>query len=223
MYAGRLSVTFHKYGNVSGRQPGRRTPLPYEMRSPGYPATYDLRGTQREGPAESPQEGGRPTPGLTTLPGVPPQQENGGHSEAGLQGSVPEEAVHQAGTAEPPQEGGRSEVKRSRADSPHGEPRTKPCPPRRRSWTRMPGSEGMETWRPMRSRAGSSHGEPRTEPRPPRRRPSTSFALLGYPHSRRNGGHSRKVTPGGAPLSDMLRSLGYPRRRKNGGHSAFRD
>ena len=25
--------------------PGRRTPLPYEMRSPGYPAAYDLRGT----------------------------------------------------------------------------------------------------------------------------------------------------------------------------------
>ena len=28
------------------------------MRSPGYPATDDLRGTQQEGPAESPQEGG---------------------------------------------------------------------------------------------------------------------------------------------------------------------
>ena len=37
-------------------------PLPYEMRSPGYPATYELRGTQREGPAESPQEGGAPLP-----------------------------------------------------------------------------------------------------------------------------------------------------------------
>ena len=35
--------------------------------------------------------------------------------------------------AEPPQEGGRSEVKRSRAGSSYGEPRTEPRPPRRRS------------------------------------------------------------------------------------------
>src|SRR5512140_2298653 len=35
--------------------------------------------------------------------------------------------------AESPQEGGRSEVKRSRAGSSHGEPRTEPRPPRRRS------------------------------------------------------------------------------------------
>src|SRR5664279_493129 len=96
--------------------------------------------------------------------GYPRRRKNGGHSEAGLQGSVAAEAVHQEGMAEPPQEGGRSEVKRSRAGSPHGEPRTKPCPPRRRSRTRMPGSEGMEPWRPVRSRAGSPHGEPRTEP-----------------------------------------------------------
>ena len=54
----RLGASIHKYGNVSGRQHGRRTPLPYEMRSSGYPATYDLRGTQGEDPAESPQEGG---------------------------------------------------------------------------------------------------------------------------------------------------------------------
>ena len=39
------------------------------------------------------------------------------------------------GPAEPPQEGGRSEVKRSRAGLPHGEPRTEPRPPRRRSRT----------------------------------------------------------------------------------------
>ena len=37
--------------------------------------------------------------------------------------------------AEPPPEGGRSEVKRSRAGSSHGEPRTEPRPPRRRSRT----------------------------------------------------------------------------------------
>ena len=90
-----LSTPFHSYGNVSVRQHGRRTPLPYEMRSPGYPATYDLRGTQREGPAESPQEGGRPSTSFALL-GYPRSRKNGGHSE----------------------------VKRSRAGSPHGEPRT---------------------------------------------------------------------------------------------------
>jgi len=36
------------------------------------------RRTQREGPAESPQEGGRPTPGYIALPGVPPQSEERG-------------------------------------------------------------------------------------------------------------------------------------------------
>jgi hypothetical protein len=71
---------FDKYGNVSGRQHGRRTPLRYEMRSPGYPAAYDLRGTQREGPAESPKEGGAAEGGVPEAPqyglraaGVPPQ------------------------------------------------------------------------------------------------------------------------------------------------------
>ena len=77
-----------------------------------------------------------------------------------LQGEVLQEewaTAYREAPAEPPQEGGRSEVKRSRA--------------------------------------GLPHGEPRTEPHPPRRRPSTSFALLGYPHSRKNGGHSRRVSP----------------------------
>jgi len=49
------------------------------MRSPGYPATYDLRGTQRESPAESPQEGGRPSTSYALL-GYPRSRKNGGHS-----------------------------------------------------------------------------------------------------------------------------------------------
>src|SRR5660398_71110 len=51
--------------------------------------------------------------------------------------------------------GGRSEVKRSRAGSPHGEPRTE---------------------------SPSEAAQPKGESR---RRPSTGFALLGYPRSRK--------------------------------------
>jgi hypothetical protein len=39
---------------------------------------------QREGPAESPQEGGRPSTSFA-LPGYPRSRKNGGHSEAGKQ------------------------------------------------------------------------------------------------------------------------------------------
>jgi hypothetical protein len=35
---------------LSIRAPGKRTPLPYEIRSLGYPAAYDLRGTTQRGP-----------------------------------------------------------------------------------------------------------------------------------------------------------------------------
>jgi hypothetical protein len=42
------------------------------------------RRTQREGPAESPQEGGRPSTCFAPL-GYPRSRKNGGHSEAGAQ------------------------------------------------------------------------------------------------------------------------------------------
>jgi len=118
--------------------------------------------TKQEGPAESPQEGGRPGTSFA-LPGYPRSRKNGGHSEAGLQCSVPEEAVHREGrcaaTGEAPDRG----VPTGYGEG--GERCRGGC-----SGHRMPGSEGMEPWRPVRSRAGSPHGEPRTEPRPPRRR-----------------------------------------------------
>jgi hypothetical protein len=50
-----------------------------------------------------------------------------------VRASVLRHPRHKEGSAESPQEGGRSEVKRSRAGSSHGEPRTEPRPPRRRS------------------------------------------------------------------------------------------
>jgi hypothetical protein len=50
-----------------------------------------------EGPAESPQEGGAPLPDELHSLGYPRCRTNGGHSEAGLQGSVPEETVHREG------------------------------------------------------------------------------------------------------------------------------
>ena len=40
---------------------------------------------------------------------------------------------------------------------------------------------------------------------PPRRRPSTSFALPGYPRSRKNGGHSRRGSKGVVFLVDLGR------------------
>jgi hypothetical protein len=57
------------------------------MRSPGYPATYDLRGTQREDPAESPQEGA-PQQKLRAA-GVPPQWEERGAQPKGEYRSAP--------------------------------------------------------------------------------------------------------------------------------------
>jgi len=42
---------------------------------------------KQEDPAESPQEGGRPGTSFA-LPGYPRRRKNGGHSEAGLQGSA---------------------------------------------------------------------------------------------------------------------------------------
>jgi acyl-CoA synthetase (NDP forming) len=49
------------------------------------------------------------------------------------EGTTARKSNQREGPAESPQEGGRSEVKRSRAGSSHGEPRTEPRPPRRRS------------------------------------------------------------------------------------------
>jgi hypothetical protein len=67
----------------------------------------------------------RPTPGRDALPGVPPIAALG--IPLRHEGHLPnfeDEPGAREGPAEPPQEGGRSEVKRSRAGSPHGEPRT---------------------------------------------------------------------------------------------------
>ena len=50
------------------------------MRSPGYPAAYDLRDTQREGPAEPPQEGGAPLPYEMRSLGYPRSRMNWEHS-----------------------------------------------------------------------------------------------------------------------------------------------
>jgi hypothetical protein len=55
-----LSASMHESGKVSGRLRGRRP--------------------QRKGPAESPQEGGRPTPGRIHSLGYPRRRKNGGHN-----------------------------------------------------------------------------------------------------------------------------------------------
>src|SRR5512141_3120705 len=90
------------------------------MRSPVYPAEYDLMGTQREG------------------------------SSGAAAG------------------GGRSEVKRSRAGSPHGEPRTEPPLLRRRRRT------GVPAWRAPHSRTNyTPWGTP-------------AIGRTGAPHSRAN-------------------------------------
>src|SRR5512141_1868755 len=106
------------------------------MRSPVYPAEYDLMGTQREG------------------------------SSGAAAG------------------GGRSEVKRSRAGSPHGEPRTEPPLLRRRRRT------GVPAWRAPHSRTnytpwgtpavGRTGGAPLPD----------ELHSLGYPRRRENGGHN---------------------------------
>jgi hypothetical protein len=108
------------------------------------------------GPGGVAAGGGRPTPGLLHSLGYPRRRKNGGHSEAGLQGSVPAEAVHREGRCAASGEAPDRGVPIGYGEG--GERCRGGC-----SGPRMPGSEGMEPWRPVRSRAGSPHGEPRTE------------------------------------------------------------
>ena len=82
--------------------------------------------------------------------------------------------------AESPQEGGRSEVKRSRAGSSHGEPRTEPRPPWRRSRSVCPRGAPV---RASRCRGTPAVGKTGGTPLP------YVVRSLGYPHRRKNGGH----------------------------------
>ena len=63
-------------GRATGR---RRMGKGRGMRTAAVPGAWRVR---RSMPAEPPQEGGRPTPVRNALPGVPPQQENGGQSRS---------------------------------------------------------------------------------------------------------------------------------------------
>jgi len=84
-------------GRPAGGNSGRTLGVAYHKYD-NVPGRQDGKRTHPEGPAESPQEGGAPLPDELHSLGYPHRRKNGG----------------------------RSEVKRSRAGSPHGEPRTEP-------------------------------------------------------------------------------------------------
>jgi len=109
-----------------------------------------------DGPAESPQEGAPHSRTNYTPWGTPTVGRTGGTVRPASRVPFPKSPCTERGDAPPPARRPTEAYPLRYGEG--GERCRGGC-----SGPRMPGSEGMEPWRPVRSRAGSPHGEPRTE------------------------------------------------------------